>query len=134
MSAKDTPLDQLIQDRKDSLKDIVDCQNCLNIGIFTYGNGKLVKDRLLINVEIIDVIDKELERRGMNIKKVWTGKVYECDLCSARLLKHFVDGATKYGPWANMCLDCHKAVGVGLGGGRGQKYELQETEWVGIEV
>jgi hypothetical protein len=33
-----------------------------------------------------------------------------------------VDGATKGGPWASMCDDCHADMGVGLGVGKGQRY------------
>jgi len=49
----------------------------------------------------------------------------ECDFCK-RLIGvvgvDFVDGKTKIGPWANMCVTCHKARGVGLGLGLGQLY------------
>lgn len=31
------------------------------------------------------------------------------------------DGKTTSGPWANMCVDCFTAYGVGLGLGRGQR-------------
>jgi hypothetical protein len=34
------------------------------------------------------------------------------------------DGATTHGPWANMCEDCFRKYGVGLGTGRGQKLVL----------
>jgi hypothetical protein len=40
------------------------------------------------------------------------------------------DGATVYGPWANMCDPCHKRVGRGSGVGRGQKYALVDGKWV----
>ena len=55
-----------------------------------------------------------------------TGKVMnmdgECNLCGKVALSEFVDGATRMGPWANMCLPCFKRVGKGLGVGRGQRY------------
>lgn len=40
--------------------------------------------------------------------------------------KAAVDGATIYGPWANMCDGCHGSIGVGLGTGRGQRLLLEE--------
>ena len=47
----------------------------------------------------------------------------ECDLCRKADLAEVVDGATRMGPWANMCLPCSQKHGVGLGVGRGQRYE-----------
>lgn len=35
----------------------------------------------------------------------------------------FIDGATKQGPWANMCPKCAAAYGRGLGTGVGQRYK-----------
>ena len=46
----------------------------------------------------------------------------ECNLCGKVNLSEFVDGATRIGPWANMCMPCFKRVGKGLGVGRGQRY------------
>lgn len=46
----------------------------------------------------------------------------ECNLCGKVNLSEFVDGATRIGPWANMCMPCYRKVGVGLGVGKGQKY------------
>ncbi len=40
----------------------------------------------------------------------------------------FVDGKTKNGPWARMCVPCHNAKGVGLGLGKGQKYVKLDGE------
>lgn len=49
-----------------------------------------------------------------------------CDLNPSHVIKDgFVDGKTKMGPWANMCAACAKRYGVGLGTGRGQRYERQ---------
>lgn len=48
-----------------------------------------------------------------------------CDICKIKITSVFIDGKTKFGPWADMCLNCHTIHGVGLGLGRGQKYELQ---------
>lgn len=48
-----------------------------------------------------------------------------CDICGATLTgQPFVGGRT-HGGWAVMCLTCHKIHGVGLGTGRGQKYDAQ---------
>jgi hypothetical protein len=64
-------------------------------------------------------------------KKLWMGSPpVKCDLCQKAITKTFVDGATQYGPWANMCPSCHKARGRGLGIGKGQKYKLEGTDWV----
>lgn len=50
-----------------------------------------------------------------------------CDVCGGSIGKGFVDGATRRGPWAIMCAErCYPAHGVGLGTGKGQKYERQE--------
>lgn len=48
----------------------------------------------------------------------------KCDICERDLKgKPHVDGATRFGPWANMCIECHKMHGRGLGLGKGQKYD-----------
>jgi hypothetical protein len=59
----------------------------------------------------------------------WMGDIpKKCDLAGMVPGKHdmsegFVDGGTQFGPWANMCLACHKVHGVGLGTGKGQRYD-----------
>ena len=66
--------------------------------------------------------------------KYWLGKVDKCDLCHAPIQKAFIDGKTKSGPWACMCPKCHHEHGVGLGTGRGQKYERSaRNEWPKVE-
>lgn len=51
-------------------------------------------------------------------------KVERCDICKMELGNcDFVDGKTRLGPWANMCLDCYKLLGIGLGTGKGQLYD-----------
>ena len=47
-----------------------------------------------------------------------------CDICGKHAGDKYVDGATKMGPWANMCLKCWKSHGRGkLGKGIGQMYD-----------
>jgi hypothetical protein len=60
-------------------------------------------------------------------KGKWLGSPpKECDLCHKPIIDQFVDGRTVYGPWANMCLRCHKKKGVGLGTGFGQYYKKNQ--------
>lgn len=67
-------------------------------------------------------------------EKVWMGSTPKCDLCQKEDLTHFVDGKTQYGPWAMMCLTCHKRRGLGLGTGQGQLYEHRgENKYVKIK-
>ena len=53
----------------------------------------------------------------------WIGTVPTCNFCQKSLVSVFVDGKTNLGPWATMCLDCHRVNGLGLGTGLGQKYQ-----------
>lgn len=64
----------------------------------------------------------------MSEEKKWFGTwPAKCDLCKADLQSEstFIDGGTIYGPWALMCPACHQEKGIGLGTGRGQKYDAQ---------
>jgi hypothetical protein len=57
-------------------------------------------------------------------RKVWTGTPPErCNLCEHKLEGIFIDGRTKRGAWAYMCVRCHELSGVGLGTGNGQAYQ-----------
>ena len=73
------------------------------------------------------------------MKAKWHGVTpKKCDICEGKLEGAFVDGRTKTGFWANMCLSCHKEFGVGLGIGKGQKYELKvikdgDKEWIKVK-
>lgn len=73
-----------------------------------------------------DILDSKYNSRTVkNTIKRWTGSwPANCDICEVKLTEHsyFVDGATKYGPWALMCPACHIHTGRGLGTGKGQKY------------
>ena len=46
-----------------------------------------------------------------------------CNTCAGVIEQKFVDGRTKHGPWAIMCMECFETFGVGLGTGRGQLYK-----------
>ena len=48
-----------------------------------------------------------------------------CDLCDQPITDNFVDGRTRMGPWACMCMQCHRKNGVGLGLGKGQLFVIQ---------
>ena len=61
---------------------------------------------------------------------VWNGSAIEkCDFCGEPIVREFIDGKTKRGSWAIMCLACHNVIGVGLGVGKGQHYM---REWVKV--
>ena len=59
------------------------------------------------------------------MKKVtWIGPKEDCNFCGEKLSnKIFIDGKTTYGPWGIMCEKCFKVYGIGLGTGKGQKYD-----------
>lgn len=61
------------------------------------------------------------------MKKRWVGKIpLKCDICGGPIYEGFVDGRIQdAGCWANMCLQCHRRYGVGLGLGKGQKYNMK---------
>ena len=48
----------------------------------------------------------------------------KCDICGDQRIERIVDGKTVYGPWAWMCERCHRVMGVGLGTGKGQLYDV----------
>ena len=62
----------------------------------------------------------------------WSGSTI-CDICkrpagSVSDKPWFVDGRTDQGPWALMCPVCFEIFGVGLGLGKGQKYDAKTRE------
>lgn len=70
--------------------------------------------------------------------KYWMGDApTHCDIDQTPIQTKFVDGVTSQGPWANMCLGCHRKYGKGLGMGHGQLYEKTEVEgktrWLKME-
>ena len=69
----------------------------------------------------------------MSELKTWIGEPPDkCDICSGPLNGVFVDGATRMGPWANMCAGCFRTYGIGIGTGKGQEYNLTGTQWVKV--
>lgn len=65
-------------------------------------------------------------------KRFWMGLApHRCDVCECELDKQdsFVDGKTAFGPWAVMCLTCHRDHGGKLGVGLGQRYERRDGRW-----
>lgn len=63
----------------------------------------------------------------MSQKRYWLGDPpMRCDInTSHRIKDEFVDGRTRMGPWANMCPSCARTIGVGLGTGKGQRYQRE---------
>ena len=55
----------------------------------------------------------------------WLSAVNNCEVCNKPLVDEMVDGKTNWGPWALMCVPCHKKHGGKLGLGIGQKYKKQ---------
>lgn len=51
-----------------------------------------------------------------------------CQICNVPFHDVFIDGKTAFGPWAIMCSICHRDQGIGLGIGKGQKYDLKTKE------
>ena len=68
----------------------------------------------------------------MKTKNKWCSPVNLCDCCSTKLADqpYFVDGRTVHGPWALLCPHCHVLHGVGLGLGKGQKYDSKTKEQI----
>lgn len=68
-----------------------------------------------------------------SVTRRWMGPApTHCDVCCKPISKTFIDGKTVYGPWANMCCECHNKIGVGLGTGKGQKYERDGEAWIKV--
>jgi hypothetical protein len=62
---------------------------------------------------------------------IYIGEVHDCDMCSRELTTVFYDAKTIQGPWGKLDERCFRIYGVGLGTGRGQKYELRELPDLG---
>lgn len=56
-----------------------------------------------------------------------------CDIDGKPFDTRMYDCKTKSGPWGNICHTCYLKHGVGLGTGRGQKYERQpDGRWLKV--
>jgi len=67
----------------------------------------------------------------MSKQKVWSSPPPAvCGICRQAIVNEFVDGATRYGPWAIMCMNCLPDHGCGLGLGRGQHYTKLDGQWM----
>ena len=61
----------------------------------------------------------------------WFNEHPLCDFDHSHDMKPwFVDGKLQNGPWAVMCSDCYLKHGVGLGNGKGQRYDGTTLEKV----
>ena len=60
-------IDALKKDKEASLQDIITCETALGFGVCQYSGGS-VRERLNVNKEIVEKIDKELLRRKNNEK------------------------------------------------------------------
>lgn len=68
-------------------------------------------------------------------RKIWHGdKPEKCEVCEGAIKEIFVDGRMKRGMWAMMCVTCVETSGVGVGPGKGQKYQLEKSsgDWVKV--
>jgi hypothetical protein len=63
----------------------------------------------------------------------WIGAV-KCSLCGKREPEGIIYGATITGEWAVMCERCYRTHGVGLGAGRGRRYERQQRDGKYVKV
>lgn len=66
---------------------------------------------------------------GSSRKRFWMGELpTNCQICHVALTQTFVDGKTRFGPWAIMCAGCHRDQRFGLGTGMGQRYDAKTGE------
>ena len=66
--------------------------------------------------------------------RYWTGDPPLKDDFNIPITNEFVDGMTRRGPWAFMTPSSFRKNGVGLGPGRGQRYEKQaDGKWLKVE-
>ena len=64
----------------------------------------------------------------------WLSPLGAADDFGIPIAQEFVDGKTRLGPWAIMAPSSFKIMGVGLGLGRGQRYERQaDGRWLKVE-
>lgn len=66
--------------------------------------------------------------------KFWTGKVPSYDDFDDKIIDEFIDGKTRLGPWACMTPESYKDYGIGLGLGKGQRYQKAgDNRWMKVE-
>lgn len=70
------------------------------------------------------VLESKQEKKPKPV--MWLGEK-KCNICNETCVDVLIDGRTIYGPWAVMCVACHKSKGVGIGTGKGQQYRESEN-------
>jgi len=53
-----------------------------------------------------------------------------CQVCNAEYIDFVYDARMRVGMWAYMCEDCFNEYGIGLGLGKGQKYDTKTLQKV----
>lgn len=69
----------------------------------------------------------------------------QCELCKAAITTVFIDGQVRamcYSPvntryvqrfvWSHVCVECHARTGIGLGSGKGTRYEKTGKNFVKV--
>lgn len=56
-----------------------------------------------------------------------------CEICGLVIKDEFVDGKTTYGPWACMCMMCHRDQRFGFGLGKGQHFKFDGKHWLKVK-
>lgn len=81
-----------------------------------------------IDLEFVDE-ETDIKWGKVNSQKkhefVFVSSLPICDFCGKTAE---YDAKTKHGPWANMCKDCFKTMGIRLGMGCGQRLVLKREE------
>ena len=65
--------------------------------------------------------------------KYWMGSKQTVDDFGDKIENTFIDGKTKFGPWGIMTPASFEKFGIGLGLGKGQKYELTNRKFLKTE-
>lgn len=99
------------------------------------GKTKAIKHHLG-NIYLNELYNNKIIEKPMKLTEViqeetkkWMGrKPTNCDICHNGITDWWVDGKTKFGPWANMCSQCFGKHGIGMGLGKGQKYNANTLE------
>lgn len=73
----------------------------------------------------------KLKNKTMEKKVYWHSNVPMLDDFGAIIGKEFIDGKTNNGRWAIMSERSYRQFGIGLGLGKGQRYEKQvDGRWL----